>query len=116
MINKRILADVKIKKADSFKVLSHLKIMKLLENVENTEGNIYDKAVVLLKGMVQEHPFASGNRRTAMLATITFLQLNNAEVKIKEKAKVLQGVREDYYSNDKLKEWLMGGDIHEFKR
>ena len=68
-INRKVLADVKVKKADSFKVLSHLKITKLLENVETAEGDIYDKAIVLLKGLAQEHPFASGNRRTAMLST-----------------------------------------------
>ena len=29
------------------------------------EGDIYDKAVVLLKGLVQKHPFASGNKNVA---------------------------------------------------
>src|SRR3989338_2345891 len=115
-INKETLAEIKAKKADSFKVLSSMKISKLLEAVEAKTCNIYDKAVVLLKGLVQEHPFASGNRRTAMLAVIRFLRFNCIEPKIKEEPKILQGVRENYYKDEEIKSWLQGGDMREFKR
>ena len=115
-INKEVLAEIKAKKADSFKVLSSMKISKLLEAVEANTGDIYDKAVVLLKVLVQEHPFASGNRRTAMLAVIRLLRVNNIEPKIKEEPRILQGIRENYYKDDEIKGWLQGGDMREFKR
>jgi prophage maintenance system killer protein len=73
----------------------------------------------LLKGIVQKHPFASGNRRTAFIVTKDFLLHNHASFLIKddpENAKVMQGVRENYYSHEELKEWLKNGKIKEFRR
>ena len=115
-INKETLATIRVKKADSFKVLSVLKINSVLESAETAVGGVYDKAVVLLKGLVQEHPFASANRRTALLSTVRFLRMNGLEPKIKEEAKILQGVRENYYSDAEIKKWLKGGEAREFKR
>ncbi len=115
-INKETLNNIKVKKADSFKVLSVLKINKVLESAETAPGDVYDKAVMLLKGLVQEHPFASGNRRTAILSTIRFPRMNSLEPKIKEKAKILQGIRENYYSGAEIKKWLQGGEVRDFKR
>lgn len=35
------------------------------------------KAAALIRGIVAGHPFVDGNKRTAMLAGLTFLQVNN---------------------------------------
>src|SRR3989338_4544211 len=115
-INREVITTIKAKKADAFKVLGALKIRNALEAVESAKGDVYDKAVVLLEGLVQEHPFASGNRRTAVVATIRFLRANGIEPTFKEDAKILQGIRESYYSHDEIKKWLKGGDMREFKR
>ena len=115
-INKEALKSIKVKKADSFKVLSYRKIHQALERVEKEAGYVHDKAVILLKELIQEHPFASGNRRTAMLATIRFLRMNGIEPDVKEDARILQGIRENYYSATEVKAWLKGGEIREFKR
>lgn len=115
-INKEVLASIKVKKADSFKVLSHSKLNKVLERITKAPGDAYDKAVALLKGLIQEHAFASGNRRTAMVATIRFLRMNDETPSVKNDAKILQGVRESYYSDSEIKQWLKGGDMREFKR
>ena len=115
-INKEVLSSIKVKKADSFKVLSHRKLNAVLEKVAEEPGDIYEKAVTLLKGISQEHPFASGNRRTSMAATVRFLRMNGEEALVKEDAKILQGVRESYYANSEIKQWLKGGDTREFKR
>lgn len=115
-INEEVLSSIKVKKADSFKVLSHSKLNSVLEKVAEATGDIYDKAVALLKGISQEHPFASGNRRTAMVATIRFLRMNGEEALVKEDAKILQGVRESYYADSEIKQWLKGDDMREFKR
>ena len=53
------LIIIKAKKADSAEVLSKSKILMLLDECETKEGDIYDKALVLLKGIIQKHPFAS---------------------------------------------------------
>ena len=115
-INRESLKALKVKKADSFKVLSHAKISKVVEQVQQAAGDVYDKAAILLKGLAQEHPFASGNRRTAMLAAIRFLRMNGCEPNVKEDAEILQGIRENYYSDGEIKSWLKGGELREFRR
>jgi|SRR3989338_7420847 len=113
------LEFIRVKKADSPKVLSKAKIREIIEECENKEGDVYAKAVVLLKGLVQKHPFASGNRRTAFIATKDFVLRNKAKFGIKDNphyAKAMQGVRENYYSDEEIKEWIKHGKIREFTR
>ena len=84
-----------------------------------TEGNIYDKAVILLKGLIQKHPFASGNRRTAFIVTKDFIISNNEKFKIKDDpkyAKVMLGIREGYYQDKEIMGWIKDGKIRQFKR
>ena len=91
----------------------------MIKSCKENEGDIYDKALVLLRGLIQNHPFASGNRRTALIVTKDFLLSNNAKFKIRDDpkyAKVMQGIREDYYTNKEIKEWIKNGKIKEFKR
>ena len=73
----------------------------------------------MLKGLVQGHAFASGNRRTAFIATKYFLTTNKAKISVgdePENAKVMLGIREQQYSDSEIKEWLKHGKIREFKR
>lgn len=113
------LEILKIKKADKSKVLSLKKIDEALEECKQVEGDIYDKAVVLLTGLIKKHPFASGNRRTAFIAIKDFLLMNKAKFGIKDdpnNAKIMLGIRENFYSKKELKEWIHHGKIREFKR
>ena len=43
---------------------------------------IYEKAACLLEAFCREHVFADGNKRTALLATVTFLQINGYHIAI----------------------------------
>ena len=117
--NHLALALVKVKKADTPGVLSKPKLHEVVEECQNAPGDVYDKAVVLLMGIVKKHPFASGNRRTAFLVMVDFLWDNNAACALKddpENARVLLGIREDFYTNDEINEWIKHGKIHPFKR
>jgi len=101
------LTLIKVKRADEPKVLDRGKLIDVLARCQDAEGDIYDKAVCLLTGLVQKHPFASGNRRTAFIAAKGFLVGNGAPFRIKDEpkmAKVLLGIREGYYSNNEVKE------------
>ncbi len=114
-----VLKLIKVKKADEAKVLSKTRIMEVLEECEDADGDIYDKAVCLLKGLIQKHPFASGNRRTAFLVVKDFLLANHANFHIKDDphyAKVMLGIRENFYGTEEIKEWIKNGKIREFKR
>ena len=52
---------IKTKKADKSEVLSYLKIYEIVKGCKKLKGDIYDKAVFLLKSLIQQHAFASGN-------------------------------------------------------
>lgn len=110
---------IKVKKADRAEVLSKSKLRIVLEECETKDGDIYDKAVVLFRGIIQAHPFASGNRRTAFIAVKDFLINNHAHFCVKddpEYISVMRGIRERYYSDDELKEWIKHGKIRQFRR
>ena len=118
-INLLVLSFIKVKKADEPKLLSASKLYDVLSACEETEGDVHDKAIILLKGIIQKHPFASGNRRTAFMVMKEFILKNGKDFKIKTdigESKVLQGVRENYYTDAELKEWIQHGQIRHFKR
>ncbi len=71
------LSLLKVKKADKAAILSKSKLSAVIHTCQEEKGNIYDKAIMLLKGIIQQHPFASGNRRTAFITTKDFLITNN---------------------------------------
>ena|SRR3989338_9026242 len=117
--NLLILSIIKVKKADKPEVLSRNSIKESIEECKKVKGNIYDKSVILLKSLVQKHPFASGNRRTAFVVVKDFLLMNKAEFKIKDDpiyARVMLGIREGYYKEEEIKNWIVKGDIREFRR
>ena len=43
---------------------------------EELYSSIVDKAAALIRAVVADHPFINGNKRTAMLVGITFLEIN----------------------------------------
>ena len=118
-LNALVLVVIKVKKADKPMVLSRRKIEEAIENCKNNEGDIYDKAVVLLQGLIEKHSFASGNRRTAFIATKDFLFHNNHTFNVSDElsqARVMTGIREHFYSCEEIKAWIKNGKIREFKR
>jgi len=117
--NLLILNIIKVKKADKAKVLNYITIVNIVEGCKKLKGNTYEKAVFLLKGIIQKHPFASGNRRTAFVVTKEFVLNNNAKFNIKDdpkQASIMLGIRENYYTDLEIKEWIKNGKIRKFKR
>ena len=113
------LALIRVKKADRPKILSQGKVRDCIKKCIETEGGVYEKAAVLLKEIVQKHAFASGNRRTAFLTAKQFLIANKQKIRVMdnpENARILLGIRENYYDDSEIKEWLKNGKIREFKR
>ncbi|HLD77514.1 MAG TPA: Fic family protein, partial [archaeon] len=117
--NKAVLLLIRVKKADRPEVLGRQKLVDAIEACKNKDGDIYDKAVELLKNLVKKHAFASGNRRTAFVAVGDFLLHNNAAFGVPDdpsQAKVMTGIREGFYADVEIKEWIQYGKIREFKR
>jgi prophage maintenance system killer protein len=76
-LNKRAIDTIKVKKAGRHKILSRGRIELVLKNTQSCDGDLYDKAVTLLKGLTEmPHSFDSANRRTAFLAAVSFLEIN----------------------------------------
>lgn len=114
-----ILSLLKVKKGDEAKVLGLKRIYDCIEECKQKDSDVYDKAAVLLTGLVKKHPFASGNRRTAFVATKAFVTENGGQFGPKDEpsqARVMLGAREGYYTDDEIKEWIKNGKIRDFKR
>jgi len=43
---------------------------------EQLYPTIFDKAAVLLRAVIDDHPFVDGNKRTGMMSALVFLNLN----------------------------------------
>lgn len=43
---------------------------------EELYATVFTKAAVLMRGIIGDHPFTDGNKRTAMLAGLTLLEVN----------------------------------------
>ena len=111
--------EIRVRKADSHKVLTKGALANILAGCMDVRGDAYDVAVCLLKGIIQKHPFASGNRRTAWITAERFLEKNDLRLNVDnsmDQAKVLQGIRENYYAPAEIKIWLMSGKIRKFER
>jgi len=57
---------------------------------EELYRSLEEKAAALLRGIVADHPFVDGNKRTAMLTALTFLEINGAAFN------AVQGELEDF--------------------
>ncbi len=107
------------KKADQAKVLSRSKLSGAIRKCKDSKGDLYRKAAILLKELIKAHAFASGNRRTALIATIYFVKKNRGKINIPNNpnnAKVLQGIREGYFTDEEIEGWIKNGKIKDFRR
>lgn len=83
----------------------------ILEEVKKTKG-IYHKAAVLLRRLAIGRIFDDGNHRTAFEVTFTFLQLNDAEMKVKNTQKIIRFIKDIlFYDIDEIEAWLRNGQV-----
>lgn len=70
--------------------------------------DIFDLAAAYCVGIVKNHPFIDGNKRTGYLAAHTFLELNGYDVAPEEAdiVTVIMGVAEGTYDESVVAEWL----------
>lgn len=110
-VNRRVLAEIPVKRADRHQVLSRVKLQFILDDAMKTNDDVYNPATELLFGIVKGHPFASGVRRTAVTVTSVFLKLNGSETEVPHDSDALKGIREGFYNKSEVKEWLKGHGI-----
>ena len=106
-------------KHDQAKTISVSFIQKVIDAVKTTPGDLFEKATLMLLELTQIHAFESGNKRTAFLTTKKFVITNGEKFGIPDKesnVKVMIGIRENYYTQKEIKEWIKHGKIKAFKR
>lgn len=83
------------------------------KNIEAYEPDwdIARLAASLAFGIAKNHPFIDGNKRTALVATRTFLALNGVELRADAADKYITflSLAEGRISEDDLAEWLRAG-------
>jgi death-on-curing protein len=79
------------------------------ENVEDEEGRLIKKAAYLLYHLAYDaHAFSDGNKRTALMATQTFLELNAYEMHEEQEtlASTMKEIAEGKMSISAICRWL----------
>ena len=110
--NKRVL-EVVVDKRDRHSVWNEDAIVVAIAAAKQADGDVYEKAAVLLIELVKSHPFKSGNRRTATAVVADFLRANGQSFK-GEGTKILAGIRLGDFKRAEVSAWLKGlGDKDE---
>lgn len=60
---------------------------------EEVYKSVFEKAAVLMIGLIKNHPFVDGNKRTGLHASLVFLKLNGVSLKAPNEKLVKIAVR-----------------------
>jgi len=72
-------------------------------------STIFEKAAVLLRGIIADHPFIDGNKRTGMMSALIFINLNGydtAELADKDLEDFAVRVAVEHLDVSAVAEWL----------
>ena len=75
---------------------------------EELYATVFTKAAALMRGIIGDHPFTDGNKRTAMLAGLTLLEVNgyNFTAQRGELEDFAVRVVTDHLDIDAIADWL----------
>ncbi len=75
---------------------------------EELYATVFTKAAALMRGIIGDHPFIDGNKRTAMLAGLTLLEMNGYSfvARCGELEDFAVRVATDYLDIDAIADWL----------
>ena len=75
---------------------------------EELYATVFAKAAALMRGIVGDHPFTDGNKRTAMLAGLTLLEVNgyNFIAQRGELENFAVRIATDHLDIDAIADWL----------
>ena len=75
---------------------------------EELYATVFTKAAALMRGIIGDHPFTDGNKRTAMLAGLTLLEVNgyNFTAQRGELEDFAVRVATDHLDIDAIADWL----------
>lgn len=72
------------------------------------ESNIFELAATYADGIIRNHPFVDGNKRTGFVAAILFLESNDVEFfgEESEAALMTRGLADRSVTREQFAEWL----------
>ncbi|MFA4819444.1 MAG: type II toxin-antitoxin system death-on-curing family toxin [Candidatus Aenigmatarchaeota archaeon] len=71
--------------------------------------DIIQKSIILLFGIIQDHPFLDGNKRTALESFYTFLNYNSINLEIKdinETESIILKIAKNEISRNIVRKWI----------
>jgi death-on-curing family protein len=111
--NKKVLEIFKAHKSDIHKVKSPEKIPLAIQESKKKKGDVEDKASVLMRRLNKEHPFISGNKRTAYFTANQFICKNKGYLVAKKRDKqrdICLKAREGRITDKEIADWLREAD------
>lgn len=72
------------------------------------QADIVRQAATLCFGLIKNHPWEGGNKRTATTLMETFLRLNSWRLvsRVDDKIELVLGIESDLYGVDEIEAWL----------
>jgi death-on-curing family protein len=107
--NKKVLEIVRDTKADRHEVKNYSGISHAVKGSRYAKGDINYKAAVLMKNLNQNHPFASGNKRTAYFSANKMIGMNKGYMLAKRRARqhdMAKRIREGRVNAKEIAKWL----------
>lgn len=82
------------------------------DGIEMYSG-IYAKASVVMHGIIKNHPFIDGNKRTGIHSGLMLLRLNDIKIKIKnhEIVKLALDIATDQMDLNSIENWLVNHTV-----
>ena len=101
-----------LKFTGAYSSVPQVSLREVLVEAENVEG-FYRRAAFLLRKLITEHVFRDGNKRTAWIVTLEYLESNGIQpAEMGDRVPlILRRIRR--YELDEVARWLESGDIDE---
>ena len=77
--------------------------------IRNLQNDLYPEILELCYSLIENHPFADGNKRIGVHLTLLFLKINNIELYYTQKDLIEFGlnVASGKMARDDIKQWLI---------
>lgn len=76
---------------------------------KDLHSEVLTKAAVLMRSLIENHPFVNGNKRTAVISTVLFLEDNGYELRVDDRQLIKLATRiasPPPISIDRIERWL----------
>lgn len=93
---------------DENALLSALAAPQHTHQGKDLHQGVLAKAAVLMRSLIKNHPFVDGNKRTAVLAVLLFLEMNDYTLTMghKKLVRLATAIANNHYDVHRIERWL----------